>query len=99
MSEITQDTLKQLQARVKALQTSRDQIMRVQAQQEQKRDEAYRNLRELGIDSPEGLTSKQMQALADEKKAELAEKVKALDEQLTQGEGLITKFQELQQEG
>lgn len=99
MSEITQETLKQLQARVKTLQTSRDQIMRVQAQQEQKRDEAYRNLKELGIESPEGLTSKQMQALADEKKAELAERVKALDEQLTQGEGLITKFQELQQEG
>ncbi len=99
MAEITQDTLKQLQARVKTLQTSRDQIMRVQAQQEQKRDEAYRNLKELGIENPEGLTSKQMQTLADEKKAELAEKVKALDEQLSQGEGLITKFQELQQEG
>lgn len=99
MSEITQDTLKQLKARVNALQASRDQIMRVQAQQESKRDEAYRNLKQLGIENPEELSSKQMQALADEKKAELAEKVKELDDQLSQGEKLITKFQELQQEG
>jgi len=99
MPEVTADTLKQVQSRVKALQTSRDQIMRQQAVQEQKRDEAYRNLRQNGIDGPEGMTAKQLQSLADEKKIELSEKVRALEEQLSQGESLVSKFQELQQEG
>ena len=99
MAEVTQDTLKQLQTRVKTLQTSRDQIMRQQAMQEQKRDESYRNLRELGIENPESLTSKQMQALADAKKVELEERVSELETQISQGETLVTKFQQLQQEG
>jgi hypothetical protein len=99
MSEITTESLKQVQARVKALQSTRDQIMRQQAVQEQKRDEAYRNLRELGIEHPEKMTSKELLALAEQKKAELGEKVSALNEQLTQGEALIEKYNELQQEG
>ena len=99
MPEITAETLKQVQSRVKALQTSRDQIMRQQAVQEQKRDEAYRNLRQLGVETPENMTAKQLQSLADEKKIELGEKVQALEEQLSQGESLVSKFQELQQEG
>jgi hypothetical protein len=99
MSEVTADTLKQVQSRVKALQTSRDQIMRQQAVQEQKRDEAYRNLRQLGIEAPENLSAKELQSLADEKKIELTEKVRALEEQLSQGESLVSKFQELQNEG
>jgi hypothetical protein len=98
MGEVTAETLKQVQARVKSLQGARDQIMRQQAVQEQKRDEAYKNLRSLGIDNPESMTAKQLQALADEKKIELTEKVQALEEQLSQGESLVTKFQELQQE-
>ena len=85
MSEVTQESLKEVQARVRALQSTRDQIMRQQAVQEQKRDEAYSNLRELGIENPEGMTSKQLQALADEKKTELAEKVAELEAQLAQG--------------
>lgn len=93
------ETLKEIQSRVKALQTSRDQIMRQQAVQEQKRDEAYKNLRQLGIETPEGMTPKDLQALADQKKAELSTKVTELEEQLTQGEALVTKFHELQNEG
>lgn len=99
MPEVTAETLKQIQSRVKSLQTSRDQILREQAVQEQKRNEAYRNLKQLGIDNPEELSAKQLQALADEKKTELSQKVQALEEQLSQGESLVTKFNELQQEG
>ena len=99
MAEITADTLKQVQARVKTLQTSRDQIMRQQAVQEQKRDEAYKNLKQLGIDSPEEMSAKQLQKMADEKKSELAEKIRVLEEQLSHGESLVTKFHELQNEG
>lgn len=99
MPEVTAETLKQIQSRVKSLQTSRDQILREQAVQEQKRNEAYRNLKQLGIDNPEELSAKQLQALADEKKTELSQKVQALEEQLSQGESLVIKFNELQQEG
>jgi hypothetical protein len=98
VAEVTAESLKQAQARVKALQSARDQIMRQQAVQEQKRDEAYRSLRELGIENPEGMSSKELAALADQKKAELEEKFSALEGQLDQSEQLVQKFNELQQE-
>lgn len=98
MSEITQDTLKQIQARVKGLQSTRDEIVGTFKVQESKRDEAYARLRELGIENPESMTPKELQALADQKRAELAEKVSVLNDQLAQGEQLIKKYAELQQE-
>ncbi|MDA4132824.1 MAG: hypothetical protein OK454_06845, partial [Thaumarchaeota archaeon] len=58
----------------------------------------YAKLRELGIENPEKMTSKELQALADQKRAELAEKVDALNEQLAQGEQLIKRYAELQNE-
>jgi len=99
MAEVTQDTLKDIQARVKKLQGTRDEIIGTFKVQESKRDEAYAKLRELGIESPEKMSSKELQALADTKRAELAEKITALNEQLAQGEKLITQYQELQNEG
>jgi hypothetical protein len=98
MAEVTQDTLKEIQTRVKNLQGTRDSILGTFKVQESKRDEAYAKLREQGIKEPEKMTSKELQALADEKRAELAEKVTALNEQLAQGEQLIKKYQELQQD-
>lgn len=98
MAEVTQDTLRDVQTRVKALQSTRDSIIGTFKVQESKRDEAYAKLRELGIENPEKMTSKELQALADTKRAELAEKVTALNEQLAQGEQLIQKYQELQQD-
>lgn len=98
MAEVTQETLKEIQSRVKALQSTRDSIIGTFRVQENKRDEAYAKLRELGIENPEKLTSKELQALADQKRAELAEKVATLNEQLAQGEKLIQQYQELQQE-
>jgi hypothetical protein len=98
MPEITQDTLKEVQARVKALQSTRDSIIGTFKVQESKRDEAYDKLRTLGIENPEKMSSKELQALADTKRAELAEKVSALNDQLTQGEQLVKKYAELQQE-
>jgi uncharacterized protein involved in exopolysaccharide biosynthesis len=92
------DDLKTIQARVKALQSTRDEIIGTFKVQESKRDEAYAKLRELGIENPENMTSKELQALADAKRAELAEKVTALNEQLAQGEKLIQQYQDLQRE-
>jgi uncharacterized protein involved in exopolysaccharide biosynthesis len=44
------------------------------------------------------MTVKELQALADQKKNELAEKIDALNDQLAQGEKLIQQYEELQQE-
>jgi hypothetical protein len=99
MPEVTQDSLRQVQQRVKALQGTRDEIIGTFKVQESKRDEAYAKLRELGIENPEKMTSRELQALADQKRTELADKVAALNEQLAQGEQLIKKYEELQHEG
>ena len=96
MAEVTQETLKEVQARVKALQGTRDSIIGTFKVQESKRDEAYAKLREIGIENPEKLTSKELQALADQKRAELTEKIASINEQLTQGETLIKKYEQLQ---
>lgn len=98
MAEVTQESLKEIQARVKKLQGTRDEIIGTFKVQESKRDEAYAKLKELGIENPEKMTSKELQALADQKREELSEKVTALNEQLAQGEKLIQQYQELQQE-
>src|SRR5271157_3761493 len=98
MPEVTQETLKEIQSRVKKLQGTRDEIIGTFKVQESKRDEAYAKLKELGILEPEKLTPKELQALADSKRTELAAKVTALNEQLAQGEKLIQQYQELQQE-
>lgn len=98
MPDVTQETLREVQGRVKALQGTRDEIVGAFKVQESKRDEAYAKLRELGIENPEKLTAKELQALADQKREELAEKVAALNEQLAQGESLIKKYKDLQQE-
>jgi len=96
MADVTQETLKEVQARVKALQGTRDSIIGTFKVQESKRDEAYAKLREIGIENPEKLTSKELQALADQKRAELTEKIASINEQLTQGETLIKKYEQLQ---
>jgi hypothetical protein len=98
MSEVTQETLKEIQARVKKLQGTRDEIIGTFKVQESKRDEAYGKLRELGIENPEKMTPKELQDLADRKRGELAEVVAALNTQLEQGEKLIAQYQELQRE-
>ena len=98
MPEATQETLKEIQARVKKLSGTRDEILGTFKVQESKRDEAYAKLKELGIENPEKMSSKELQALADQKRAELAEKIDALTEQLGQGEKLIEQYKDLQQE-
>jgi hypothetical protein len=99
MKEVSQESLKEIQARVKKLQGTRDEIIGTFKVQESKRDEAYGKLRELGIENPEKMSSKELQALADQKRGELAEKIATLNEQLAQGEKLIAQYQELQNEG
>ncbi len=94
--EARQDRLKQLKARVTTLQSSKDQINREQGIEQRKLDEAYEKLRELGVENPEAMSAKELQSLAETAKAQLDEKLTALGEQLTQGEALMAKYQQLQ---
>jgi hypothetical protein len=92
----TKERLQAAKQRVTALQSSKDQINREQGVEQQKLNEAYAKLKELGVDSPENLSAKELQALADSTKVQLDEKLTALEGQLTQGETLIAKYQQLQ---
>jgi len=98
VSEVSKESLTEIQNRVKKLQGTRDEIIGTFKVQESKRDEAYAKLRELGIESPEKMSSKELQTLAEQKRTELAEKIAALNEQLAQGEKLIQQYQELQRD-
>jgi len=95
--EQTQEQLKQLKARVTALQSGRDQINQQKGLEQGKLEEAYRKLRELGIENPEALTVKELQALATSLEGNLTEQLATLNAQLEQGEDLMEQYRELQQ--
>jgi len=95
--EQTQERLKQAKARVSALQSGRDQINQQKGLEQGKLDEAYKKLRELGIENPESMTGKELQALADSLEVQLNEQLAALNTQLEQGEALMEQYRELQQ--
>ena len=88
--------LRDIQARVKALASKRDQIIRDAGAEENKLEEAYGKLRELGIDGPETLTVEDLQAMSEKLQTELAQKVSDMETQVAKGEQLMTKYQELQ---
>jgi len=96
MADDIQERLRKAQALVKTLQASRDQINRDAGAEENKLREAYGKLKELGVDDPEGMSPKDMQALAESLQAELEGKLAALEQQLAQGEALMQKYNELQ---
>ncbi len=96
MSVEAKERLQQLKARVTALQSSKDQINREAGIEQRKLDEAYEKLRELGVENPETMSAKTLQELADTAQIQLDEKLTALEGQLTQGETLMAKYQQLQ---
>jgi hypothetical protein len=87
--------LQDIQTKVKALASKRDQIIRDQGIEERKLEEAYEKLRELGVDNPETLSAQEIQDLAVSLQAELDGKLAALETQVTQGEALMAKYQEV----
>ena len=95
--EQAQERLKQTKARVIALQSGRDKINQQKGLEQGKLDEAYKKLRELGIENPETLSGKDLQALADSLEGQLNEQLAALETQLEQGESLMAQYRELQQ--
>ena len=98
MAELSiQDRLRAAQAKVKALNSSREQIIGDARVEEQKLKQAYSNLKELGVENPENMTIKELRALEAEAKAQLEEKLAAVETQLLEGEKLMQKYNELQE--
>lgn len=98
MTEISiPERLRQAQTKVKTLTASRESIIGDVAREEQKLTQAYSNLRQLGVEDPEGKTVKELKALEAESKAQLEEKLGAIETQLATGEELMKKYNELQE--
>jgi hypothetical protein len=98
MAELsTQERLKQVQTKVRTLNSTREKIVGDARVEEQKLKQAYSNLKELGIESPEGMTIKELRTLEQEFKSKLEDKLVAIEEQLETGESLINKYNELQE--
>jgi hypothetical protein len=95
--EQTQERLKQTKARVTALQSGRDKINQQKGLEQGKLEEAYKKLRDLGIETPESMTGKELQALADQLEVQLQEQLATLEAQLEQGEGLMAQYRDIQQ--
>jgi uncharacterized protein YceH (UPF0502 family) len=89
--------LNEIQNKVKALASKRDQIIRDQGAEERQLEQAYEKLRALGVEKPEELSAQEIQEMADKLQAELTEKLAALDQQVTQGEALMAKYQATQE--
>ena len=93
-----QERLRAAQTKVKTLNSSREQIIGDARVEEQKLKQAYSNLKELGIENPENMSIKELKALEVTSKAELEEKLVAIETQLAKGEELIQKYNDIQQE-
>ena len=96
-TEPIQDRLRIAQAKVKALNSSREKIIGDARVEEQKLKQAYSNLKESGIENPENMTVKELRTLEASSKAQLEEKLVAVEEQLSEGEKLMQKYNELQE--
>lgn len=92
-----QDRLRAAQAKVKALNSSREKIIGDARVEEQKLKQAYSSLRESGIENPENMTIKELRTLETSSKVQLEEKLVAVEDQLTKGEELMKKYNELQE--
>jgi hypothetical protein len=86
-----EDQLKELQRRVKALAASRDSIIRDAGIQEQKLQEAYQKLRDLGITDPEKMTDEDLTQLSEALQSKLTAAIAELMELVEEGEKLLAK--------
>lgn len=93
----TVERLKAAQAKVKALAGDRDRVIREAGAQERKLEEAYEKLRELGIESPEKMTSKQLQTMAEQLREQLTEKLGTIETQIAKGEKLMAQYNAIEE--
>ncbi len=91
-----QEQLKDAQGRVKILSTRRDQIIREAGVEEQKLQQVYESLRQLGIDHPEKYTVAELQELAKATQERLAKEMDGLLEMLASGEALLQEYTDTQ---
>ena len=98
MSEASiQDRLRVAQAKVKALNSNREKIIGDARVEEQKLKQAYSNLKDSGIENPENMTVKELKTLEVSSKVQLEERLVAVEDQLSKGEELMKKYNELQE--
>ena len=98
MSDNIQEQLREAQVKVKGLAAKRDQIIRDAGIEEQKLQQVYDNLKQLGIDSPESLSKDDLEKLAEETRLKLLAEMNGLMDAITAGEGLIKDYEKIQQE-
>jgi hypothetical protein len=98
MAELSiQDRLRAAQAKVKNLNTNREKIIGDARVEEQKLKQAYSNLRELGVEDPENMTTEELRALEEESKTLLEQRLVAIEDQLVKAEKLMDKYNQLQE--
>jgi uncharacterized membrane protein len=98
MPEIA-ERLQAAQAKVKQFAGVRDQLMRDIGAEDQKLEEIYSKMKELGVENPESLSAEQVQAMVVEEQEVLTTKLAEIEAYLAQGETLINKYQEMQSNG
>jgi uncharacterized coiled-coil DUF342 family protein len=88
----TTDQLQSLKTRVKSLAANRDKLIRDAGAKESQLEQAYDKLRELGVQTPELLSTPDLQALAEKYEVELGEKVEQITVKVTEGEKLLADY-------
>ena len=96
MSDI-QEQLRLAQAKVKALSSRRDQVIRDAGIEEQKLQHLYESLRQLGVSDPEALSEDKLRELAALTQKDLEENLRGLADALARGEALLKEYESLQQ--
>ena len=92
-----QEQLRLAQTKVKTLASKRDQIIRDAGVEEQKLQQVYENLRQLGVKNPEGMSEADLKTLAESTSLSLGEALHDLTESLAKGEELIAEYDRFQQ--
>jgi hypothetical protein len=92
-----QEQLRLAQAKVKALSSRRDQVIRDAGIEEQKLQHLYESLRQLGVSDPEALSEDKLRELAALTQKDLEENLRGLADALARGEALLKEYESLQQ--
>ena len=92
-----QEQLRLAQAKVKALSSRRDQVIRDAGIEEQKLQHLYESLRQLGVSDPEALSEDKLRELAALTQKDLEENLRGLADALAKGEALLKEYENLQQ--
>ena len=92
-----QEQLRLAQAKVKALSSRRDQVIRDAGIEEQKLQHLYESLRQLGVNDPEALSEDKLRELVALTQKDLEENLRGLADALAKGEALLKEYESLQQ--